>query len=386
MYSYRLRFFIFFFSLSLPSYGKKVAWEESSYLIKNYTQTKKTRKNSNKTKTFKNLVIEFVGNVEAPDLGDKPLQAVDVDPDLSKNRLLASHSLFGEKKQGALQLIEIEPEIFLNSEILFLESDIHAIYQVESRVYFAGSDRNGAFYSYADILGDTFLSLGPKVHLPGYVATDIFYKNSKVVVTTGGNSGVHFFSEEMENPDWSYEIPHARSALYLPWSRQIKILSGEPATLHVLNFDGELIEETPLGHGNIPHSKSTLSYNSPFTYASVGNGGLKLICRNKIIEEIEPIALPGVPSELTVTNAASGFDNFFLTANGQAGIYLYEQILASEEEDICTAPAIQELGHMVFDGGTSANHVVAEDGYIFVAGGLGGIKILKHITEANQSH
>lgn len=376
-------------SFSFPLKAHKAPWEEGSYLIRNYTkENPRKRPSENPGGKFHSLnsetTLEYYDEIPSSTIGSKVLQAVDVDPDSNGNLVLAGYNYSGEPKLGAIQLIQIEPEVFLNSEIIFLKSDVNTIYQTNSRVYFAGSDQNGAFYSYATINEDSFERVSSKTYLSGYVATDIVVKNNKTLVTTGGNGGVYFFSETDDELQWFYEIPHARSVLYSPWTQRVRVLAGEPGKLYRLDSNGELIYEKEIGGALTPHSKSTLVFGYPFLYATVGESGVKVLCDGDIIGSIDCVELPDTLPANTVTNSADSQDNYLFTGNGTAGVYLYlaEEVKDETSENSCSSSEITELGHYQFNGNTSINHVASDENYVFVASGKGGIKILK--LEENQ--
>ena len=87
--------------------------------------------------------------------------------------------------------------------------------------------------------------------------------------------------------------------------------------------------------------------------------------------------VPDLDELVVVTNAVSADGDLMFIANGEAGVYLAQ---AEEKFDTTGSDEPQDitlLGKLRFDDLESVNHVEYKGGMLFVAAGLGGLKIVK---------
>ena len=372
--------FLFFFLVYTPfSFASSVEWPEGSYKIDNlkvqFSKMSPFSSRDNKDKA-KPSGLEYFGGVQSPVLDNVTLHAVDVIAPSSAGDIFSAYNFRGAIKQGAIQLIRIEDEdIYVNSELTFFDSDINAIYRHNEKLYFAGSDANGAFFSYAIIRNGQFINMASKIYIEGYVATDIIRARNSIYVTTADNGGLHSFFSEIENADWSYNIFDARSLYASPSDKKVYVLSGQPAKLYELNRNGQLLNTLEIGGALTPESKSFLVKSGSFLYATVGEAGIKVVCENVVVEQLDSIILPGFDPSATVTNALAVNKDFVFTANGEAGLYMYEKVsLAGSNLNSCCPLSLEELDHFNYWPEVSANHVALKGRFAFVASGAYGIQ------------
>jgi hypothetical protein len=83
----------------------------------------------------------------------------------------------------------------------------------------------------------------------------------------------------------------------------------------------------------------------------------------------------GLDPSVVVTNAVTVQDDLMFISNGEAGVYAAAGA-ASFESPSCGAQQIDVLGRLRFDDLESVNHVAYRGEYLFVAAGLGGLKIV----------
>ena len=78
-----------------------------------------------------------------------------------------------------------------------------------------------------------------------------------------------------------------------------------------------------------------------------------------------------------MTNAVSGDGDLLFISNGEAGVYLAEGAEKFKNSGAEESQDITLLGNLRFDDLQSVNHVAYEDDTLFVAAGLGGLKIVR---------
>ncbi|UCG72544.1 MAG: hypothetical protein JSV45_15070 [Chromatiales bacterium] len=80
---------------------------------------------------------------------------------------------------------------------------------------------------------------------------------------------------------------------------------------------------------------------------------------------------------MVVSNAVTVDRDLMFISNREAGVYV-AQADADFGSTACNAPQqITMLGHLQFDNLQSANHVAYKGDCLFVAAGLGGVKIVE---------
>ena len=85
----------------------------------------------------------------------------------------------------------------------------------------------------------------------------------------------------------------------------------------------------------------------------------------------------GPDSSVVVTNAVSADGKLVFISNGEAGVYLSQGTEKFKNSGSEESQDITLLGKLRFDDLQSVNHVAYEDDTLFVATGLGGLKIVK---------
>ena len=369
------------FSSALKS--KPILWEKGSYVINNFNSKNKREFSSYKDlsrKLTKKIRLVNHANIPSPILEGKKLQATDLSFNLLRRRLITSYTFSGAAKKGALQLSKIHTrgKASIRSEIIFKNSDINAVHVEHGRVYFAGSDPKGSFFSYVKIKDDSFTELTAKIYLPGYVATDILVNHKKIFITTANKGGVFSFTEDKADYNWFYKIPYARSLALNRFKREVHVISGAPAKIYRLSKKGQLISVLNMEGAETPSSKSNIIINGRYSYATVGERGMHILCKNKVIKTIESPSFIERPHIRPVINSTAISGDLIFTANGAAGFSIFKK----ESKEIldrirCKAPKIIKKAHVYFPRGASANYVTTKANYIFIASGKAGVRIYK---------
>jgi hypothetical protein len=85
----------------------------------------------------------------------------------------------------------------------------------------------------------------------------------------------------------------------------------------------------------------------------------------------------GLDPSVVVTNSVSAEGNLLFISNGEAGVYVAQSDIPFEQDWGETLHAITVLGKLRFNALQSVNHVAYKDGVLFVASGLGGLKVVR---------
>ena len=322
------------------------------------------------------LQLRLIGEVDAPEIDGTTVQATDVIID--SRYAFVSYNVQGETQRGALDAIDIaqlsNPRLV--SELQFGERDVNAVARRRNQLYITGATQDGG--AYVATMSHSRGSLSDDVSfdedLPSFAGTDVDVDRNTLWVTSGDAGGIYSYATNGFNRTGSVEISDARAVDTSGGT--VATLSGGPATIRLL--DDSAIEETfEIGGANTPESKSTIQLGGRWAAASVGEEGWKIICLadGETIHHEPAVEVSGLPPEKTVTNAVSVSGSLLYAANGEAGVYVYR--LRNTGGNSCRRLSVEALGYISLGEGLSANHVMARFSAVFVADGLGGLKILR---------
>jgi hypothetical protein len=155
-------------------------------------------------------------------------------------------------------------------------------------------------------------------------------------------------------------------------SGNVYVLSGQPGKVSVYSRANNSLAATYTPSGaNTPESKSELAASENYIYTALNEGGIKVLNLNGTLKQhiARPVTPAGENDEDYVTNSVSLNGDLLLGANGEAGLYI-GGIVKSQHDSVFL------LGAIKFGTDQSANFVESKDSVIFVATGLGGLKIL----------
>ena len=140
-----------------------------------------------------------------------------------------------------------------------------------------------------------------------------------------------------------------------------------------------LLNTFPFTGANVAESKTTVDVAGGKAFIAAGPDGVQIMCLSDG-QTIGSVARPnpadlGLDPAVVVTNSVTVDGDLMFISNGEAGVYV-AQGSASFNDNNCNPQSITVLGKLRFDNLQSANHVAYESGYLYVAAGLGGVKIV----------
>jgi hypothetical protein len=335
-----------------------------------------------------NFQLILRAEVDPPEYGGTTLRASHVK--IKDNYAYVSYNVEGDQFLGGLDVFDvsdIEHPVLVSQSILpytdvsgvdyadgklYLaeQTDINVDTEFESGAVLEVIEVNNGLLSFSSVLKD----------LPSFGATAVSVENGKAYVTTGNGAdgGLFVLDTDTLGLEFNNNFDHARSSAIN--SDYLVVMQGTPARLKVYSLiDNSLYAEYPLDGANYDESKSDIELVENDAYIALGDGGMiimDIITGDTKVQFDRPITPPGGVDSDYVTNAISVSDQHLtFVANGGAGITV-GQWNASLEYEV--------LGSIGFN--SSANFVEGKDDVIFVASGLGGLKILQvDYTEADVS-
>ena len=315
-----------------------------------------------KSEPAETIGFEFtlIAEVDAPVVDGQTVQATHVE--IVQNWAFVSYNMRGSQQLGAIDIIDIanpaQPVIV--SSILFDDKDVNTVGWRNGHIVIAGQDIEGAYYGFYSIDNESL----EIYRLQSYSAMSMVVKNNNIYVVSGDTGGL-----TMIDPDGNEEfMPFTDARSVAVNDDYVFMLTSE----YIAVLDGDNI---PIDPNHIQYaSKAELSLSSEYLFAALNRGGVHIYDLDdlSLFQMIDrPLTPEGMEDEDFVTNSVSYNEPLLFVGNGGAGI------LVSGKSDLFkTDPHFVNYGYFDFDGPLSTNFVKSQGNYVFVATGLGGLKIL----------
>jgi outer membrane protein assembly factor BamB len=338
--------------------------------------------------------LTLLAEVASPVVGGSQVQATSVWA-TANNQAVVSYNMVGAQALGALDyfisLTNKNPK--LKSSLSFSDSDVNAVFTDGSSVYSAVSTSDQSFTDPAVLervqLNGVSFSLSGNVRVPltSFAATSTTSTGSVIYVTSGDGGGVFAFDAGSLTLLGQYPLDDARWVAWDQPNSRIVVLQGTPGRLAVFAegaFPGgsmNLLNSWTVPGVDVAESKSTVEIVGGKAFVAAGPEGVQVVCldNGQVVGSVprpDPASL-GLDPSVVVTNAVTVQNDLMFISNGEAGVYAAAGA-QSFATSTCAAPqSISLLGQLQFDNLQSANHVVYRNEYLFVAAGLGGLKVVE---------
>lgn len=340
------------------------------------------------------ITLTLVAEVDPLEHEGTKLQATEIR--IHGSKAYVSYNTGGETFLGGVEVFDISDADApaLISSVVFTDTDVNGLAIKGSDLYLAAATSDESFDSPAilrviKLVGGKLSDDITDKNIPSFAATDVEIFGNDVYVTSGADDGFTTVLDqttlEVSN---SFAMDDARSID--SDNGDIAVLSGsngvEGDSAQLVTFDkisGEIQNTFDLDGASIKHSKSTVEVKKDKAILAMGNGGTQLVClaTGEVLKTIDLPVVADLDASLTVANAATAYKRSVFMGNGEAGVYL-----AVDDENIdskgCDASTLEVIGKLALDltsdGATqSVNHIVYRNDVLFVAAGLGGLKVIK---------
>lgn len=343
---------------------------------------------------FQKDTLVLLAQLSAPVYKEHKLQASDIFINKSgtDKKIYVSYNMRGEPFIGAVQIIGIghrfkgsRPQLL--QTVIFNDFDIHSLSEKNGVLYLVGGTSDPQFKTPATLeminLQNGLIPLpfkSKRIDLPSFAATSVIKVKNKVFVTTGDQNGGVVEIDNLNNIPFgissiqnvTHQIYPLDDARYLDYNKDnIFCIKGVNATLWVLDRKnaGSQPHVFNLSGATIPESKSTIELSDKHLFLGLGDGGTQILDlhRLNVIHTIPQAQHTLGDNSLSVTNAVSGHFKELYTADGEEGARIFD----------FDNGKLQFLASISFGPGQSVNAIKYFDGYLIMATGLGGVKIVK---------
>jgi outer membrane protein assembly factor BamB len=340
----------------------------------------------------RSLTLKLATAAEPPVVNGTTLQATSVWQE-SGNRAIVSYAVAGAPALGGLDVFQVvgngPPR--LRSSVSVLDGDVFSVTMDANYLYAGQASLDPSLPSPAVLErlaldGNKVLLLaGARTTLESFAVTSTASNGRVVYATSGDAGGVYALDPSTFELLGSYPLDNARWVTLDPSGARVVVAQGQPGRLSVFregSFPGgsmELLSTAAFPGANVAESKTTVEVLGGKAFVAAGPEGVQIVCLadGQVIGSVprpDPASV-GLDPSVVVTNAVTVQDDLMFISNGEAGVYA----AAGEDSfatDDCTPPSISMLGRLRFADLQSANHVAFLGDELYVAAGLGGIKIV----------
>ena len=326
----------------------------------------------------KNYAFKLTAEVDPPVYDGNTLQASHVT--IKDDYAFVTYNTRGPKWLGGIEIFDVSDlknPVIISSAIM-VNSDVSAVDYTDGKIYVVGAtgdyeEKGFVSPAFMEVISlDATMAIDEVdaiIDISSFAGTDIKVAAGYIFATSGSEGDLTIFDAVYANAG-TEEISDARSVDAN--SDHLYVLQGQEGRVNVFELpDATLIETYLVGGATIPESKSEIAVSDKYIFAALNEGGLSILNLNGSLKQSipKPATPSGALDENHVTNSVSLNGDLVLIGNGESGIHV-GGLIAEEEDDLWI------LGAMEFGESQSANFVESKDNVIFVATGLGGLKIL----------
>lgn len=327
----------------------------------------------------KNFVFKLVAEVAAPVYNGKTIQATHVK--IIDHYAFVTYNTRGNDYLGGIEIFDVSdirhPKIIWQA--IEDNVDISSVDYRNNKLYVVGATNTDAIPStlksraMLEVISLSsnmdFVKTDTILDLSSYTGTDVKVTDNAIYATSGAPGFLKIYDLKYKLID-SIAQKDARSIDAN--TNHIYVFNGQPGKVDVYDkttFHPVATYNT--GGAEQSEAKSKMSVSDKYILTALNEGGVKVLNLDGTTKQVIPKPVTpetGLPENF-VSNAVSLNNDLVLIANGEAGLYV-GGIISSKNDSISI------LGTIKFEDHASSNFVESKDSIIFVATGLGGLKIL----------
>jgi hypothetical protein len=337
------------------------------------------------------LVAEF----EPPLVNGQRVQATSI-WQTADEKIIVSYNMQGPLALGGLdyytKLLNRRPS--LRSSVVFTDADVNSVFMNGRFAYAAtsSSDQSFAFPAVLErirVSSDRFQvhEDNRRIALSSFAATASASTDDEVYAVSGDGGHVFAFDEDDMTQLGQYALDDARWIAWDEDDQRVVVLQGTPGRLSIFresSFPGgsmQLLNTISVPGVDVAESKSTVEIAGDKAFVAAGPSGVQIICldNGQVVGSIprpDPASL-GLSPSVVVTNAVTVQNDLIFISNGEAGVYAAAASRNLETSSCTQSFTVSVLGRLRFDDLQSVNHVSYRGDHLFIAAGLGGVKVVE---------
>jgi len=338
--------------------------------------------------------LTLVAEITPPLVGLQLVQATSIWMTGSE-KAIVSYNFRGLSALGSLdyftKLLNNRPT--LRSSVAFLGADVNAVFTNDNYAYAATSSTDlllpfPAVMERIRIRSDRFQLLDAgnrRMQLTSFAGTSLMATDDEVYVTSGNTGHITAYDEDDMSLKGQYALDDARWVSWDQQNNRVVVLQGMPGRLAVFqegSFPGgsmTLLNTWPVPGVDVAESKNTVEVAGGKAYVAAGPAGVQVVCLSTGVV-IGSVPVPnaaslGLDPSVVVTNAVTIDDDVMFISNGEAGVYAAAGS-RDFDDNSCSPYTINVLGRLRFSNLQSVNHVAYRGGHLYIAAGLGGVKVV----------
>lgn len=340
------------------------------------------------------ISLRLITEALPPTIGTGLVQATSVWV-VGGDKAIVSYNFQGGPAIGALDYFDKLNRVLprLRSSASFLDSDVNAVVVDDNWAYAATLTSDNMLPSSAVVERIRFkgkkFTLEDNVRQPvaSFAATSTVVVDDIVYATSGDDGAVYALDADDLSILAAFPLDDARWVAWDEDNDRIVVAQGTPGRLSV--FEEGVFTGGTLQHLNtftfpgadVPEAKTTVEVAGDLAIIAAGTAGVQIMCIDdgEILGSVprpDPEAL-GLDPSVVVTNSVTVDDDLMFISNGEAGVYA----AAAEDDfddmrcDEVESPVL--LGQLRFASLQSVNHIMYRSKELYVAAGLGGIKVVR---------
>ncbi len=340
------------------------------------------------------ITLTLRGEASSPVVNGEPVQATMIQSSQG-NRAIVSYNTRGNASLGAIDLFQFQgdQDPSLRSSAQFTNADVSAVAVDASFAYAAQA--SGDASRPAPAIVERFVVTSSKLTLDGlvtaqlgsFVATSAVSDGSIVYATSGDAGSVYALDPANMSVLAEYALDNARWVELDATGNRVVVAQGTPGRLSVFeagNFSGgtlNLLNTFSFPGADVADSKTSFEIHGGKAFIAAGTSGVQIVCldNGQIVGSVprpDPGEL-GLDPSVVVTNSVTVEGDLMFISNGEAGVYAAAAYDDFDDTPCADAQPITLLGQLQFDDLQSANHVEYSANRLWVAAGLGGVKVVR---------
>lgn len=315
------------------------------------------------------------------------LQATSVT--MNGDHQVVSYAVAGAPHLGGIQVFQkFTHDPVLRSQVLFRDTEIHAADVAQGFVYGAGATEPGTFTDLAELerfkLEGSKLTLADyaRIGLPSFAATGVTRDERNVYATSGTTGGLSVLAPGSLATTAYLPLDDARWVTVE--KDKVAVARGGAAggTLAVYDEAAGALSAAgllPFEGADTPEAKTTVEVRKGNAYIAAGRAGVRVIslASGAVRATLEPPVVAGLDPADVAANAVTVDNDLMFISFGGAGVYVAKAGCRFDALKDGDPLELTVLGHLAFGDFASTNHVAYLGDHLFVASGLGGLKIVR---------